>query len=100
MNKLESTNEIRAALEESLDEGGLILHENELSRNFLDLSTGIAGELFQQFINYGQKLALVVADPGKYSPRLAELALEHKSHRLIRFFNDESAAEQWLQEEY
>ncbi len=99
MSRLGDITEVRDALEQSFDNGGLILLEAELSDRFFDLSTGIAGELFQQFTNYGQRLALVIPDPGKYNPRLAELAREHEFHPLIRFVADEAAAEYWLTEE-
>lgn len=99
MSRLDNIAGVRAALEESFENGGLVLHENELSENFFDLGTGIAGELFQQFTNYGQRLALVIPEPDKYNPRLAELAYEHQTHPLIRFVNNKAAAEYWLTEE-
>ncbi|MEQ8955076.1 MAG: DUF4180 domain-containing protein [Gammaproteobacteria bacterium] len=99
MTRLGHIAEVRDALEQSFDGGGLVLHETELSERFFDLSSGIAGELFQQFSNYGQRLALVIPDPGNHNARLAELAYEHRSHPLIRFFDDETAARAWLVEE-
>ena len=47
---------------------GIIVHENQLSPEFFDLSTRIAGEILQKFSNYRMKLA-IVGDFGKYSSK-------------------------------
>ncbi|MFO7368658.1 MAG: DUF4180 domain-containing protein [Bacteroidales bacterium] len=38
---------------------GIIVHESDLSPEFFDLSTRIAGEILQKFSNYRMKLAIV-----------------------------------------
>ncbi len=38
---------------------GLILHQDNITPDFFDLKTGIAGEILQKFSNYRMKLALV-----------------------------------------
>jgi hypothetical protein len=75
---------------------GLILTEQELAPEFFDLRTGLAGELFQKFINYGIRLAIVLPDPQCYGERFSELAYEHSSHRLIRFLHSPEEAKSWL----
>ena len=75
---------------------GLLLTENDLSPEFFDLRTGLAGEAFQKFTNYGVKVALVIPDPAAYGKRFAELAYEHAWHNLIRFFRAEAEAKAWL----
>jgi hypothetical protein len=75
---------------------GLLLTEEELSSEFFDLRTGLAGELFQKFTNYRLRLAIVVADPGSHGERFGDLAHEHLSHNLIRFFRSIDAASRWL----
>lgn len=78
---------------------GLLLTERELGPAFFDLSTGIAGELFQKATNYRLPLALVLLDPNIYGARFGELAYEHRRHPLIRFFLTEAEASAWLQAE-
>jgi len=63
------------------------------------LSTGLAGELFQKFCNYQQKLAVVIGDLGNYSERLQELASEHNRHQNVRFFSAEEQARAWLDDQ-
>ena len=75
---------------------GLLLTESELSPEFFDLRTGIAGELFQKFTNYQIHLALVINNLEVYGERFGELAFEHKNHKLIRFFDSVETAKTWL----
>jgi hypothetical protein len=75
---------------------GLLLTESDLSPEFFDLRSGIAGELFQKFTNYKIHLALVVKSLEVYGERFNELAFEHRNHKLIRFFNDVETAKTWL----
>jgi Domain of unknown function (DUF4180) len=75
---------------------GLILTENDLAREFFDLRSGLAGELFQKFINYGLRVAIVLPDPEAYGERFGELAYEHASHSMIRFFRSKDEAKAWL----
>jgi hypothetical protein len=41
-------------------------------------------------------LALVVKDPAVYGERFVELGREHKSHAMVRMFQDHDAAAEWL----
>jgi hypothetical protein len=75
---------------------GLLLSEPDLSPEFFDLRTGLAGQAFQKFTNYRLRVALVIADPGAYGKRFSELAYEHRNHNLIRFFSSEAEAKAWL----
>jgi hypothetical protein len=75
---------------------GLCLDESQLDREVFDLRSGLAGEIFQKCTNYQLRLAIVIRDPAKYGPRFSELALEHRSHPLIRFFPAREDAEYWL----
>jgi len=90
--------DIRSLLEASFSEDGLLLEFTDLGENFFDLSSGLAGELFQAFNNYGKKLALVVPDSSIYSQSFQQLVLEHQYHSSIRFFTEAEAARQWLQD--
>ena len=75
---------------------GLTFTEDDLAREFFDLHSGLAGELFQKFVNYKLRMAIVLPDPDAYGERISELAYEHKSHNVIRFVRSKDEAEAWL----
>ncbi len=95
--RIASINDVARAIEAAYGSGGLILSETDLTADFFDLRSGIAGELFQKCTNYELHLALVVPDPARYGARVTELAFEHRRHNLIRFFESLAAAQLWLQ---
>jgi hypothetical protein len=84
------------ALSHSMEAGGLVLGEADLSPSFYDLRSGLAGELFQKFVNYRVPLALVIKDPAAHGRRFDELANEHKAHPMVRIFPDHDSASAWL----
>ena len=96
--RLESLDDISTVLSHSLSHNGLVLLEHELAPAFFDLSTRIAGEMFQKIVNYHSHLAIVVAEPARYGERFSELVYEHRDHPFVRFFNNQPAAELWLTE--
>ncbi len=91
-----SKTDVRALLESSFGDDGLLLPFAALGAKFFDLSSGVAGELFQTFANYRKNLAIVVPDSSAYSRNFQQLVLEHQSHNSTRFFVDDEQAEQWL----
>ncbi|MBT8145556.1 MAG: DUF4180 domain-containing protein [Gammaproteobacteria bacterium] len=93
---LGSHDEIAEVLSRSLSQSGIVLNERDLAPAFFDLSTRIAGELFQKIINYHSLLAIVVVDPARYGERFSELVHEHQDHSHIRFFKNQTDAELWL----
>jgi hypothetical protein len=93
---IHSSTDIFDVLTNGMEEGGLVLDEKDLSPSFYDLRSGLAGELFQKFVNYRVPLALVVNDPAVYGDRFNELAYEHKNHPMIRIFPDHDSASAWL----
>lgn len=93
---IRSFTDISGALGECFGCDGLILTEDELGPDFFELRTGLAGELFQKFINYGLRLALVVSNPKTHGERFSELAYEHASHNQIRFVDSVDQANAWL----
>jgi uncharacterized protein DUF4180 len=94
--RIDSPRAISNALATGMDEGGLVLSEADLAPAFYDLTSGLAGELFQKFVNYRVPLALVVKDPSVHGERFVELAREHRSHSMVRIFPDHDAAADWL----
>jgi Domain of unknown function (DUF4180) len=93
---IQSSIEIRDAVGACFGAEGLILTEQELAPLFFNLRTGLLGELFQTFTNYGKRLALVLTDPNAYGERFRELIYEHRTHKLIRFFASVEDAQAWL----
>ena len=87
-----SFGDITDAIGACLGAAGLILTEGDLGPEFFDLRSGLAGELFQKFVNYKVALAIVLPDPTAYGERFSELAYEHRTHNLIRFFSSTDEA--------
>ena len=75
---------------------GLLLTEQDVSPEFFNLHSGLAGELFQKVTNYQIKLAVVLEDSSRYGDRVSELVYEHRHHLRIRFFSSEDEARLWL----
>ncbi|HEU0185265.1 MAG TPA: DUF4180 domain-containing protein [Blastocatellia bacterium] len=88
--------DISEAIGAAIEAEGVIFTEGDLAREFFDLRTGLAGELFQKCMNYGIRLAIILPDPEVYGERISELAYEHRSHNLIRFVSSKDEAENWL----
>ena len=76
---------------------GLILHESDLAPEFLNLKTGLLGELFQKLINYRLPTAVIIPDFDAHGERFSELAREHTKHPQVRFFSSESEGRAWLE---
>ena len=93
---IRSIGDISEAIGACLGSDGLILTENDLDPSFFDLRSGLAGEVFQKFINYKLRVAIVLPDPAAYGERISELAYEHKSHSMIRFVRSQEEARIWL----
>ena len=93
---IQSFSDISDALGACIGAQGLILREHDLAPAFFDLRTGLAGELFQKFINYKLRVAIVLPHPEVYGERFSELAYEHASHNMIRFVGSTDEAKAWL----
>ena len=93
---IQSFSDISDAMSACLGTAGLILTENDLGQEFFNLRSGLAGELFQKFINYKVRIAIVLSDPEAYGERFSELAYEHSSHNMIRFVRTQDEAIAWL----
>ena len=63
---------------------------------FFNLSNGIAGEVFQKFVNYNIRIAIVLPADHSFGDRVTELAREHGKHPMVRFFDTLDSAESWL----
>ncbi len=69
-----------------------------LSEEFFDVSSGLAGEILQKCSNYGFRLAISGDYMDFMSSRFPELAAELNRGRQIRFFQTRDAAVRWLNE--
>lgn len=70
----------------------IIIHEKNLSPDFFDLKTGIAGEILQKFSNYRVRLA-IVGDFSNYSNKsLKEFMYESNKGRQINFVESQPEA--------
>jgi hypothetical protein len=95
---LNCINDISVLLDRLVDsDTNLILFEDgSLGESFFDLSTGVAGELFQKVCNYHLKIAAVVRFDEIKSKRFQELILECSRGGSVRFFEERDAAFKWL----
>jgi len=93
---LRSLEDLSEALSISLEHGGAIVTEQNLSPDFFNLRTGFAGELLQKFVNYRARLAIVLPDTTAHGERFAELVYEHRRHPAVRFFANVHDAQEWL----
>lgn len=94
--KIHSIDDLSEVLGTVFGSNALLLTENELSPEFFDLKTGIAGEAFQKFTNYRIYVGIVIKSFDDYGKRFGELASEHQKHNLIRFFTSVDQAKLWL----
>lgn len=91
-----SFQDIPRALEAAFPRNGLLLEEADLGATFFDLRSGLAGELFQKFVNYRMPLAIVLSSAGAHGERFDELVHEHWAHPVVRFFSSAEEAAAWL----
>lgn len=78
---------------------GCIFTEADIADDFFNLRNGLAGEVFQKFVNYGFHAAFIIPIQHNHGERVSELIKEHKKHPLIRFFNTNEEALSWLRQE-
>ena len=65
----------------------IILHRNNFTPSFFDLSTGIAGEILQKFSNYRVRLAIIGDFTEEASSSLREFIRESNRTGRIVFVN-------------
>ncbi len=72
--------------------GGIILHDKNITSDFFDLKTGLAGEILQKFSNYRMKLS-IVGDFSKYPGKsLNSFIAESNRGNYISFVPDTGSA--------
>jgi len=74
----------------------IILHEKNITPDFFDLKTGIAGEVLQKFSNFRVQL-VIVGDFNKYPGKsIRDFIFESNKGRLINFLPRVEAAKERL----
>jgi len=70
----------------------IFIYQKNITPDFFDLKTGIAGEILQKFSNYRVRLA-IVGDFGAYqSQSLKDFILESNKHRQVNFVKSSAEA--------
>lgn len=75
----------------------MVLRKGQLDESFFRLSTGLAGEVLQKFVNYQMRLAIVGDFSGYTSKPLRDFIRESNEGRQIGFQPDEASALAWLE---
>lgn len=76
---------------------GCIFTQADLAPDFFDLRNGLAGEIFQKFVNYQFPVAFILSNDHGLGNRVTELIRDHRRHSTIRFFGTAEEAMAWLQ---
>jgi hypothetical protein len=84
----------QSALDFAVNAGACLIAVNKaaVSEDFFRLSTGIAGEVAQKFVNYGYRLAIIGSFSHYTSKPLRAYIRECNSSRHINFVADEDEA--------
>ena len=74
----------------------MVLHKEQLAEDFFRLSSGIAGEVLQKFVNYQMRLA-IVGDFSHYTSKpLRDFIYESNQGTQVGFWPTVEAAQAWL----
>ncbi|GLR69580.1 DUF4180 domain-containing protein [Agaribacter marinus] len=73
-----------------------IVQEEDLPDGFFNLENGIAGEVFQKFVNYKFRAGFIIPLTHSHGERVKELVRDHSNHPFVRFFGSVEDAEKWL----
>jgi hypothetical protein len=74
----------------------LLLSDKNLSSEFFNLRSGLAGAAMQKFANYQAKVAILLPPNAEQSQRFKELMFEMSRSNHFRFYDNREAAEVWL----
>jgi PadR family transcriptional regulator, regulatory protein AphA len=74
----------------------LMIHAENLSPDFFDLSTGVAGEILLKFVNYTIRVAAILTPELVNRGKFREMVLETNRGSDFRVFYDRNQAENWF----
>jgi hypothetical protein len=69
-----------------------VIHKSNITEDFFDLSTRLAGEILQKYINYQVKIAIVGDFKGYTSKSLKDFIYESNQGKDVFFVENEQAA--------
>ena len=72
--------------------GAILLPKQAVSEDFFHLSTGLAGEILQKFVNYQMKLGIVGDFPGNLSENWKDFAFESNKGNTVCFCSTQEEA--------
>jgi hypothetical protein len=84
--------DIMASVGYLLDSQKIIVHRENLGKDFFDLSSGLAGGILQKFSNYRVRLVVVGDFSEHTSKSLRDFILESNKGKLVNFVPDISRA--------
>jgi len=88
--------ELIASLRYETGCGAVVLYKDCLDESFFRLSSGLAGEVLQKFVNYQMRLA-IVGDFSHYTSKpLKDFMYESNQGSQIGFWSSEEEALAWL----
>lgn len=89
---VQSALDLMATVRYEVDCDGMIIDKSVICEDFFNLSTKLAGDILQKFINYQMKIA-IVGDFSVYSSKsLKDFIYESNNGRNIFFVTDEKQA--------
>ena len=76
----------------------VLLHEENISEDFFDLKTRLAGDILQKLATYSVKAAIVISEK-RNTGRFGEFVSETRKSGTLRFFNEKDDAAEWLKKD-
>ncbi|NMB01930.1 MAG: DUF4180 domain-containing protein [Firmicutes bacterium] len=96
ISDVQSALDLIATVQYQTGTNNVILNKSAVSEDFFDLSTRVAGEILQKFVQYNMRLA-IVGDFSVYTSKsLQSFIYESNRGRSICFATDEGMALQWF----
>ena len=96
ISDVQSALDLIATVQYQTGTNNVILNKSAVSEDFFDLSTRVAGEILQKFVQYNMRLA-IVGDFSVYTSKsLQSFIYESNRGRSICFATDEVMALQWF----
>ena len=74
----------------------IMIYNSNVTDDFFDLKTQLAGNVLQKFINYSIKAVMILDEEKVQTNRFREMAMEANSGNHFRVFDNFKNAEAWL----
>jgi PadR family transcriptional regulator, regulatory protein AphA len=74
----------------------ILLHANNLSKNFFRLRTGVAGAVLLKFVTYSIKVAAVLSPELVHQGKFHDMVIEANRGSQFHVFYEREKAESWL----